>query len=59
MYYEVKNSNIQHHFLNVKISAIIKDTHLKYSVIILDITREGTALRFLICGIVFILFYAM
>ena len=40
--YEVKNSNIQHTFLNANISAIIKDLHLKFSVIVLDIIREGT-----------------
>ena len=40
--YEVKNSNIYHYFFNVKISAIIKDKHLKCSVIILDIIRERT-----------------
>ena len=41
IYYKVKKINIQNYLLNVKISAIIKDKHLKFSVIILDIVREG------------------
>ena len=41
IYYKVKNINIKNYFLNVKISAIIKDKDLKFSVIILDIVREG------------------
>ena len=31
-----------HHFLNVKISAIIKDKHLKFLVLIFDVIKEGT-----------------
>ena len=37
-----KNSKIQHYFFNVKISAIIRDPHFTFSVIILDTLREGT-----------------
>ena len=43
--YQIKNPNIQHYFLNVNISTIIKDKHLKFSVIILDIIREGTVFQ--------------
>ena len=31
-----------HHFLNVKISAIIKDKHLTFSVLIFDVIKELT-----------------
>ena len=31
-----------HHFLNVKISTIIKDKRLKFSVLIFDVIKEGT-----------------
>ena len=43
--YQIKNSNIYLFFFNVNISIIIKDKHLNFSVIILDIIREGTVFQ--------------
>ena len=38
---KVQISNFPHNLLNFKISAIIKDTHFKFSVDILIVSREG------------------
>ena len=38
---KVRISNFPHNLLNLKISAIIKDTHLKFSVPVLFVSREG------------------
>ena len=46
IYQEFKSSNIQHHFLNVKISAITNDPYLKLSLLVLNIRMEGTVSQF-------------
>ena len=38
---KVKVLNFPHNFLNLKISAIVKDTHLEFAVVILIGRREG------------------
>ena len=38
---EVKISNFPKKLFNLKLSAIIKDTHLKFSVPVLIVSREG------------------
>ena len=38
---KILNLKFPHNFLNLKISAIIKDTHLKFSVVVLIVSREG------------------
>ena len=45
---QVKISNFPHSFLNLKISANIHDTQLKFSVLVLIVRREGSCLRFFI-----------
>ena len=41
IYHYFKNSNFPHHFLKLKISAIIKDRHLKFSLLVLIVNTEG------------------
>ena len=38
---KVKISDFPHNILNLKISAIIKDPHLTFSVVVLIVSREG------------------
>ena len=39
--HKVKILNFPHNFWNLKISAIIKDTHLRFPVSVLIVSREG------------------
>ena len=48
--HEVRNSNIWHNVLNVKISAIRRDPHLELSLRVLNISREGKVVRILYLG---------
>ena len=47
---KVKISNFPHTFFNLKISDIIKDTHLKLSVSVLIVSREGKMSQILYLG---------
>ena len=45
-----QSQNFPHNLLNFKISAIVKDTHLKFSVLVLIVRKEGNVSQIFYVG---------